>query len=127
MMKVDRTVLRETIFLAVWSGILSMLMQAIFLIIGAWNNTVLLGNLWGASVMLLNFFLLGLTVQKAVVKSEEDAKKLMKLSHSLRNLLSFVLVVVGVVLPCFSTLAVVISLFFPRVAMAVRGFQKGGA
>lgn len=74
MMKVDRTVLRETIFLAVWSGILSMLMQAIFLIIGAWNDTVLLGNLWGASVMLLNFFLLGLTVQKAVIKSEEDAK-----------------------------------------------------
>ncbi len=127
MSKVDKTVILETLYLASWSGVFSLLMQAVFLLVGAWNVTVLLGNLWGVFVMLLNFFLMGLSVQKAVTKTEADAKKVMKLSHSLRSMMVFVLAVLGVVLPCFHTLAVIISLFFPRIAMIFRGFNQGGA
>lgn len=127
MSKVDKTVLRETKFLAVWSLIFSMLMQAVFLVLRKWDYTVLLGNLWGVFVTLLNFFLLGLTVQKAVTKEEKEAKNVMKLSHSLRNMMVFVLVVLGVVLRWFSTIPLLIALFFPRIAMVIRGFQKGGA
>lgn len=127
MSKIDKVVIQETTYIAIWSGILSLLMQAVFLIIGKWDYTVLLGNLWGVFVMLLNFFLLGLTVQKAVTKEEKEAKNVMKLSHSMRNLMVFVLAVVGVVLPWLSTLPMIISLFFPRIAMTIRGFQKGGA
>ncbi len=127
MSKVDKVVIQETKFLTLWSLIFSMLMQAVFLIIGKWNDKVLLGNLWGVFVSLLNFFLLGLTVQKAVDKEEKEAKNVMKLSHTLRNLMVLVLAIVGVVLPWFSTLPMIIALFFPRVAMTIRGFQKGGA
>ncbi len=127
MSKIDKTVLQETKFLGVWSLIFSMLMQAVFLVLRKWDVAVLLGNLWGVLVMLLNFFLLGLTVQKAVIKEEKEARSLMKLSHSLRNMMVFVLAVVGVVLPWFSTLPLIIALFFPRIAMTIRGFQKGGA
>ncbi len=127
MSKVDKTVLQETKFLGVWSLIFSMLMQAVFLVIGQWDYTVLLGNLWGVAITLLNFFLLGLTVQKAVTKEEKEAKNVMKLSHSLRNMMVFVLVVVGVVLPWFSIIPLIVALFFPRIAMVIRGFQKGGA
>ena len=127
MSKVDKTVLQETKFLGVWSLIFSMLMQAVFLVLRKWDYTVLLGNLWGVFVTLLNFFLLGLTVQKAVTKEEKEAKNVMKLSHSLRNMMVFVLVVVGVVLPWFSLIPLIIALFFPRIAMVIRGIQKGGA
>lgn len=127
MSKVDKTVLQETKFLGVWSLIFSMLMQAVFLVLRKWDYTVLLGNLWGVFVTLLNFFLLGLTVQKAVTKEEKEAKNVMKLSHSLRNMMVFVLVVVGVVLPWFSMIPLIIALFFPRIAMVIRGVQKGGA
>ncbi len=44
-MKIDAIVRRETIYIAVWVGILSLLMEAVFLIIGKWDYTVLLGNL----------------------------------------------------------------------------------
>ena len=127
MSKVDKTVLRETRYLAAWSGVFSLFLQVGFLLAGKWSVAVLWGTLWGAAVMLLNFFLMGLSVQKAVTREEADAKKVMRPSHSLRSLMVFVLAVVGVVLPCFSTLAVIISLFFPRIAMTIRGLQKGGA
>ena len=57
-------------------------MQAVFLIIRMWDYTVILGNLLGAAVNVLNFFLMALTVQKAVEKEEKEAKQTMKLSHS---------------------------------------------
>lgn len=127
MSKVDKTIVQETTYLAAWSGIFSMLMQAVFLILKRWDYTVLLGNLWGVFVTLLNFFLLGLTVQKAVTKEEKEAKNVMKLSLTLRNMMVFVLAVAGALIPQIAILPMIIALFFPRIAMTIRGFQKGGA
>ena len=73
-LKIDKTVRRETLFVAVYTVILSALMEAVFLLIGKWDYTVLLGNLLGAGGAVLNFFLMGLTVQSAVMKDEKDAK-----------------------------------------------------
>ena len=74
-MKVDKTVKKETLYIAALSGVLSLLMQAVFLVIGQWHFSVFLGNLWGYAAAVGNFFLMGLTVQKAVLKDEEEAKK----------------------------------------------------
>lgn len=52
-MKIDAIVRRETIYIAVWVGILSLLMEAVFLIIGKWDYTVLLGNLLSGAVVQL--------------------------------------------------------------------------
>ena len=120
MKKIDQVVRKETKYIAIWVVIFSMAMQAVFLVLAKWNYTVLLGNLLGALISVGNFFLLGLTVQKAVTKEEKDAKQLMKLSGSLRLLLLFVVVVIGAALPCFDIWAVVIPLLFPRVAIAIR-------
>ncbi|MBE7037234.1 MAG: hypothetical protein E7403_08070, partial [Ruminococcaceae bacterium] len=100
-----------------------LIMQAIFLLIGKWDYTVLLGNLWGASVMVLNFYTMGLFVQKAVVAQEDDAKKIMKLSHMLRTLALFALIVIGVVVPWCSTLAVIISLFLSHFAILCKAYK----
>ena len=61
-MKVDKTVAKETEYIAFFSVVLSVLMQAVFLIIGKWNYTVLLGNIWGIIIAVGNFFVMGLFV-----------------------------------------------------------------
>ena len=124
MIKTDKTVVKETFWISAWMLVFSVIMQAVFAFAGVWNYTILLGNLLGAAVMILNFFFMGVTVQQALTKDEADAKKLMKLSQSLRTLFIFVCVVAGVLLPCFSTIATIIPLFFPRIAIALRPLWK---
>ncbi len=122
MKKIDPAIKSETLYIGAWVLILSAIMQAVFLIIGKWNYTVLLGNLLTGSASVLNFFLMGLTVQGAIEKEEKEAKSTMKASQSLRNLMMFVVVVVGVVVPCFNIWASIIPVFFPRIAMIFRVF-----
>lgn len=120
MPKIDKTVQKETEYIALWVLIFSILMQATFLVIGKWDLTVLFGNLLGGALAILNFFLMGIGVQKAVRKEEKEARDLMKLSQTLRSFLVLVVVIVGIVLHCFHTVAVILPLFFPRIAVAIR-------
>ena len=119
-MKIDNTVKKETLYIACFSVVLSMLMQSVFLIIGQWHYSVLLGNLWGYAAAVSNFLLLGLTVQKAVTKEPEEAKKLIKISHTLRNMLILIVAVIGIVVPFFNTWASIIPLLFPRISILFR-------
>lgn len=120
MKRVDKVVLQETLFVGAWTLILSLVMQAIFLII-SWDYTVLFGNLLGAFAGIFNFFLLGLTIQRATKSGDvKYAKTLMKLSQAGRMILLLVVGVLGAVLSCFNIWAVLISLFFPRIAFLVR-------
>lgn len=64
-MHVDETVRRETIRVAMGTCVLSVLMLAVYLIGGWFNYTVLLGAVWGTCFAVLNFFLLGMSVQRA--------------------------------------------------------------
>ena len=121
MKKIDQTVVKETIYVAVWVLVLSALMVAVFLLLGKWDLSVLWGSLYGSFVAILNFFLLGIGVQIAVSKSDPaDAKKVIRTSHSLRFLLLLVLVVVGIVVPWFHSVASVVPLLFPRIGLFFR-------
>jgi hypothetical protein len=82
--------------------------------------TVLFGNLLTGSVSVLNFLLLAITVQKAVERDPKDAKSLIKWSQSLRMLMLFAILAVGVALPYFDTWACIIPMFFVRVALFFR-------
>ena len=125
MIKIDETVKKETKYIAVFVALLSVLMQAVFLILSKWDYTVLLGNLLTGTAGVLNFLFLGITVQKAVLKEEEAAKKTMEASRVYRMLFMVIVVLVGVNVSCFSIWAVLIPLFFPRIAIAFRSiFDK---
>ncbi len=117
MIKADKTVINETKYIAYSLVLMSVIMQSVFLILGRWNYTVLLGNLLTDAVMLANFFLMGLGIQKALQKGEENVKNIMKVSHSLRTLMIFAVVVIGVAFPVFNTVSVIIPVFFPRIAI----------
>jgi hypothetical protein len=120
--KIDKTVRRESIYILVWVLILSLCMQAVILIIRKWDYSCLLGNLLSAAAASANFFVMGLTVQKAVDREEKQAANLMKLSQTLRNMALLLVAVIGVVLPVFNMWTVIIPLFFPRIAIMIRPF-----
>ncbi len=120
MRKIDPVVIKETTYVAIWTILLSVIMQAVFLIIQKWDYTVLLGNILSGVVAVLNFFLLGLTVQFSVGKDEKDIKNYAKLSQMLRLLMIAVVLCVGVLLDCFNTWSVIIPVIFPRIALLFR-------
>ncbi len=124
--KVDPVVLKETRYIALTVLILSALMQAVFLILGKWDYTVLLGNLYGAALAVGNFFLMGLTVQKCLTMEPDDAKKRMKLSQQGRLLMLLVFCMIGAALPCFNTIALLVPQFFPRIGVTIRGLTMKG-
>ncbi len=120
MKQLDATVKQETLFVAGFTTVLSVLLQAIFLIGGWWDYTVLLGNLLGAAAAVGNFLLLGLTVQTALGKDTDEIKKRIRLSQSLRMLLLFVVALIAYLVPVFHIVATVIPYLFPRIAVTIR-------
>ena len=120
MKKVDSTVRFETLYIAAFALIFSGLMQSVFLMLQKWDYNVLFGNLLGAFAAVLNFFLMGLTVQSAVLKEEKEAKNLIKLSQGLRFLMLVAFAVIGYTVPVFNVIAVIIPYLFPRIAIAIR-------
>lgn len=120
MKKIDAVVLKETKYIGLWVLIFSMLMQAVFLIIGKWHYSVLLGNLLTGFFAVLNFLLMGITVQRALGREEKEARTMIKVSQMYRNLMILVVAAVGVLLSCFNTVAVIVPLFFPRIAILMR-------
>ncbi len=120
MARIDRVIIRETTYIALWVLILSALTQAVFLIVRAWDPSVLLGNLYGAAVAVLNFFLMGLAVQRAAKQDEEGARATVRASHAGRTFLLFVFAAVGVLVPVFHRVTVLLPLFFPRLAITIR-------
>lgn len=123
-MKIDAVVKKETGYIACVMLICSALMEAVFLVIGHFTWRVLLGNLFGYTFALLNFFLMAMTVQKAVTKSEDDAKTAMRASQLMRNLMLIAVLAVAFLVPCFNPYAAVITLLFPRIAIAIRPYLR---
>lgn len=119
-MKLDKAIKKETAYITLWVIILSVLTQAVFLIIGKWDYTVLLGNVLSGSASILNFLLMGISVQKSLGRDEKSVKQYMKGSSMLRTFMLFAIAAVGVLLPVFSTWTVLIPLFFPRIAFMFR-------
>ena len=125
MKKIDKAILRETLYVCAFTVLFSVVMQMVFLIFFNWDFKVLCGNLLGGIAGALNFFLLGLTVQRATRSGDvKYAKNVMKLSQMARMIFLFAVGIVGAVLhdKCFNVYAVLISLFFPRIALLIRPF-----
>lgn len=119
MAKIDKTVMKETRYIAGVTIVLSVIMESVFLIAGMWSYKVLIGNILGAAAAVGNFLLMGMTVQKAVTKDEKGAASLMKLSQTLRNMMLLVTAVLAIVLPFINPVAAIIPLFFPRIAITL--------
>lgn len=89
------------------------------------DYTVILGGLGGGIIAVLNFFLMGLTVQKVAASTDEDfARSRMKASYSQRMMLQMLWVVVAIVAPCFHFVAGIVPLLFPSIGIKLMGIMK---
>ena len=121
-MKIDGTVKKETAYVAIAEAILIAVMLAVYLIISKFTLNVLFAALTSGAVAVLNFFVMGLTVQKAVtVDDDSDRRKLIRASQLVRLLVIGVVVIVCAVFPKFDIFALFIPLFFPRLFAQARG------
>lgn len=120
--KPQETVLCETKRIAV--GVFSMLaiMLIVYAALGRFSLAVLLGGLIGALYAVLNFLLLGMTVQKVAEMREENeelARMQMKSSYNMRMVIMILLIVVAFALPFVDGLACMIPMLFPRLTIFV--------
>jgi len=104
------------------SAVCTGIVQLVFLVVGMWDNTVLFGGLWGFFITVLNFFIMSVALQKAMATGDEQqAKMKLQASYTGRMLLLVALMIVGIVVPFMHWAPVLISVFFPRVVITVRG------
>lgn len=122
MAKVDSTIKNETKGIAIVVLILSALMQAIYLFIRHWNYTVLLGNILGGGAGILNFFLMCLSLQKALNKDAKEAGATARVSQTYRNLMLIGILAVAYFAPCFDIIPTIISLFFATLGVYSKAF-----
>ncbi len=119
-MKMDKTVKKETAVIIIGTLILGAVMVAVFALLGKYDYTVLTGTALGSFAAVLNFFLMALTVQKAVGCDEAEAKKKIQISYTVRSIALLAVLGVGVYLPYFHWLPVVVSSLFPRITILFR-------
>lgn len=89
------------------------------------NYAVFLAGIGGGAVAVLNFFLMGLTVQKVAATTDEAAARMkMKASYSQRMLIQMLWVIVAIIAPCFQFAAGIIPLLFPGAGIKIAGIMK---
>lgn len=89
---------------------------------------MLWGSLLGGGFAVMNFFFLALSVQKLAAETDEKkGRAWMQTSYSARMLATVIVGIIGVSVPCFHWVAVLIPLLFPRItilAMQLLGMYK---
>ena len=121
---------KETKNVFLYTLIGCVIMIAAFFVMNKWffpenvpfDYTIFTGALGGLLIAVLNFLLMGLTVQK--VAAEEDEKKagqIMKMSYSRRMLLQIAWIVIALTVPVIFWAAGIIPLLFPSAGIKIKG------
>lgn len=118
--KLDPTVRKETAYIAVWVCALSLVMEAVFLLLRKWELPVLWGNLIGGGAAVGNFLLLGMTVARAA--GGDPAKVAMRVRSSMTARLLGLAAICALAVGLLHTnvYATLLPLLFPRVGIAFR-------
>ena len=131
-MKPDTAVRRETARVAAGVFGLIAVMLIIYAVIGKFSAKVLLGAVYTGILTVINFFIMGLTVQGVTNRAAEkerseqeladltiEMKNRMKLSYNLRMIGLFALLVVGLAVFKFDPLATILPILFPTIVIRV--------
>lgn len=130
-MKLSPSVKKETghITLGVLAG--DAIMIAVFAVLKRLDYTVLLGALLGSAAAIGNFLLMCLAVQKAM-EDPDRAKAIVQGSYGKRMLGMVAVMVVGLVVPWFNGIAVLVPFLLPGLTIKVMQLlgvyrqEKGG-
>lgn len=131
-MKLQESVKKESINVLLFSSIACVLMFLVFFILHqkmpdkvGFNYSVILGGLIGTAVACLNFFWMGLTVQRVVNTENQDiAYQTMRLSYRNRTLMQVLWLALCMLLPQIHVIAGILPLLFPGIFLKARGVLK---
>ena len=111
---------KEAGCIAAGTVVLSALVQIVWAVFFKYDLSVFLGGLWGGTYAVVNFVLMGLTVQQVARDSDQmAAKRRMQASYQMRMILIILATVLAIIVPGVSWVMAVISLFFPRLTILV--------
>ena len=130
--KIEPAVKLESKRIAIGVLAMSVIMEIVFVVLGRFDYTVLLGNLLGGGWAILNFFLMALGTSLAADKAENQDVKggslLVRNSYMLRLLGLFIVLIICAKTEVFNLIALVLPLVFVRPTLtAVEFFRKKGA
>lgn len=119
-MKIAPAVKKETCHIAIGTLLGIAIMLIVFALLHKFTLGVFISAIIGGAVAVLNFFVLGLTVQKiASGDSEERGRKWMQFSYNMRMLVMVIWLIVAMAVPFFNWVAGLIPLLLPRLTIAV--------
>lgn len=120
--KPQETVRRETKRIAIGQMVFFVIMLIVYGVLGRFSLAVLLGGLIGSAYAVLNFFMLGMTVQKVAAMQPENAelaRMQMKSSYNSRMVGMLLVTVLCFALPFVDGLSALIPLMFPRLTILI--------
>ena len=113
--KPQQSIVKETKRIAAGTIIMLVVMLAIYAVLGKFTVGVLLGGLLGSAYAIFNFFMLGMTLQKAASMTDQQmAHMKVRSSYSTRMISMLILAVVAFALPFVEGIPCLIALLFPR-------------
>ncbi|MGM9625350.1 MAG: ATP synthase subunit I [Eubacteriales bacterium] len=120
-------ILKETVKVIIGEAVVLIIMFLVFVILGRFDSTVLLGGLLGACSNILYFFLMCLGLNGVIAEEDNDKqKKKLSLSYHMRLILLAVLLAVGLKLDYFNNIALIIPVLMTRPIITVAEiFGKG--
>ena len=118
--KPQQSIVKETKRIAVGTVIMLVVMLAVYAVLGKFTIGVLLGGLLGSAYAIFNFFMLGMTLQKAASMTDQQmAHMKVRSSYSTRMIGMLILAVVAFALPFVEGIPCLIALLFPRATIFV--------
>lgn len=97
------------------TGIMLIVMLVVYAVLGRFTIGVLLGGLLGSAYAIFNFFMLGMTLQKAAAMTDQQmAHMKVRSSYSTRMVGMLVLAVLAFALPFVEGIPCLIALLFSR-------------
>ena len=118
--KPQQSVVKETKRIGVGTVIMLVVMLAVYAVLGKFTVSVLLGGLLGSAYAIFNFFMLGMTLQKAASMTDQQmAHMKVRSSYSTRMIGMLILAVVAFALPFVEGIPCLIALLFPRATIFV--------
>ncbi|MFQ7095794.1 MAG: ATP synthase subunit I [Christensenellales bacterium] len=118
--KPQQSIVKETKRIGVGTVIMLVVMLAVYAVLGKFTVGVLIGGLLGSAYAIFNFFMLGMTLQKAASMTDQQmAHMKVRSSYSTRMIGMLILAVVAFALPFVEGIPCLIALLFPRATIFV--------
>lgn len=122
--KSESIVLKETKNIAFGVAILSAVMLIAFFFLKRLSLSVIISVFIGSFLAVMNFLLLGISLNKAVSKNSNNAKQYVQVFYSYRMIGLFVILAICLYSKLFNPAAILLPLIFPRIVIGVMNFKK---